>query len=105
MRVNCKGNYLNFDLSNGNCCRDRRAFEKLIAGINRKQAMEPLCDNTLIPSWKPKEMIENGRRRSFVNIKKGFEGENHLLPPSCFRVTLLIFLALVLTCTKQSPVF
>ncbi|KAI3897649.1 hypothetical protein MKX03_003336 [Papaver bracteatum] len=100
IRVNCKGNFLNFDLSNGNCSRDRRVFEETTRHMAREARdfagrvtgsntftplMEPLCDNTLIPSWNPKEMIENGRRRSLVKIEEGFEGENHLLPPSCFR--------------------
>ncbi|KAI3892362.1 hypothetical protein MKW92_015281 [Papaver armeniacum] len=88
MRVSCKGNFLNFDLSNSNCSKDQRAFEELISGINEKQVMEPQCDNTLIPSFKPKEMIENGRRRSLVNIEEGLVAENHLLPPSCLRVLL-----------------
>ncbi|KAI3977138.1 hypothetical protein MKX01_042828 [Papaver californicum] len=60
------------------------SWSKLISGVNEKQVMEPQCDNTLIPSINPKEMIEN-KRRSLVKIKEGLVAEKHLLPPSCLR--------------------
>ncbi|XP_026405536.1 serine carboxypeptidase-like 18 [Papaver somniferum] len=88
MRVNCRGNFLNFDISNGNCSDDRREFEELVSGINRNQVTEPLCHNALTTSPNPKEMLKNRRRRSLVTTREGL----HAYDASCPRMYTYVLL-------------
>ncbi|MCL7043150.1 hypothetical protein MKW94_016032 [Papaver nudicaule] len=88
MRVNCKGNFLNFNLSNANCSRDRQVYEALIAGINLSQILEPFCahdmKSALTTSPKPKETTEYSKRRSLKKTRDGLS-EVRLQPYSCWR--------------------
>ncbi|KAI3914309.1 hypothetical protein MKW98_014916 [Papaver atlanticum] len=80
MRVNCRGNFLNFDISNGNCSNDRREFEELVSGINRNQVTEPLCHNALTTPPNSKEMVKNRGRRSLVAIGEGLHASGASCP-------------------------
>ncbi|KAI3940804.1 hypothetical protein MKW98_030123 [Papaver atlanticum] len=64
MRANCNGNFLNFDLSNANCSRNRQVYEDLISGINLSQILEPLCieGSTVTAYPNPAEMIQHSER-------------------------------------------
>ncbi|KAI3892355.1 hypothetical protein MKW92_015274 [Papaver armeniacum] len=83
MRLNCRGDFLDFDLSNRNCSNDRLVYYNLISGINQNQVMEPLCNNSLITIPQP-----NRRRRSLVKIGESFLTGNHFLPYGCSRGTI-----------------
>ncbi|KAI3892365.1 hypothetical protein MKW92_015284 [Papaver armeniacum] len=88
MRVNCRGNFLNFDISNVNCSNDRREFEELVSGINRNQVTEPLCHNALTTSSNSKVMVKNRGRRSLVTIGEGL----HASDASCPRMYTYVLL-------------
>ncbi|KAI3842726.1 hypothetical protein MKW98_015393 [Papaver atlanticum] len=89
MRVNCNGNFLNFDLSNANCSHDRHVYEDLISGINPSHVLEPLCtEGTLTTSHKPKETLKyRQRRRSLKKISKVLSDEQFHY--SCWRLSEL----------------
>ncbi|MCL7035830.1 hypothetical protein MKW94_012289 [Papaver nudicaule] len=94
MMVNCKGNFLGFDLSNPNCSRDRQVFESLIAGILVSDVMEPLCDKDKLfgAPLNPKDMMETRGRRSLAKTGESFVSEKHLVPPSCSQTYSAIYM-------------
>ncbi|OVA08623.1 Peptidase S10 [Macleaya cordata] len=78
MKENCKGNnYVNLDLTNVNCSKDREVYEKCISGINVLQILEPFCP--FIASQKQKQMF--GYRRSPSKMREFFAVEP--LSPRC----------------------
>ncbi|KAI3852763.1 hypothetical protein MKW92_016679 [Papaver armeniacum] len=86
MKVNCNGNFLNFDLSNPNCSHDRQVFEALIAGINSYRILDAFFpESNLITSQKPKEMTKYSKRRLLEKTREGFSDEHNLTSYSCWR--------------------
>ncbi|MCL7041815.1 hypothetical protein MKW94_004893 [Papaver nudicaule] len=85
MKVNCNGNFLNFDLSNPNCLHHRQVFEDLISGINLSQILEPLCTVSTLP--KLKEMTKYSERRSLEKTREDLSDEQQVPYYSCWRLS------------------
>ncbi|MCL7044676.1 hypothetical protein MKW94_022646 [Papaver nudicaule] len=62
MKENCKGKYINFDLDNVNCLKDRQKFHECTSNINQEHITEGKYCNYL--KQKPKQPIDNRRSLS-----------------------------------------
>ncbi|KAI3873559.1 hypothetical protein MKW92_018064 [Papaver armeniacum] len=80
MKENCKGKYVNFDLDNVNCLKDRLKFQECTSNINQAHITEDkYCDNL---NQKPKQPIDN-RRSLSVNPGVVASSEPILPIPGC----------------------
>ncbi|XP_026444505.1 serine carboxypeptidase-like 7 [Papaver somniferum] len=80
MKENCKGKYVNFDLDNVNCLKDRLKFQECTSNINQAHISEDkYCDNL---NQKPEQPIDN-RRSLSVNAGVVASLEPILPIPGC----------------------
>ncbi|KAI3940808.1 hypothetical protein MKW98_030127 [Papaver atlanticum] len=81
MKENCKGKYINFDLDNLNCLKDRQKFQECTSNINPPHISEDkYCGNL---KQKPKQPIHNTRRSLSANAGVIASSEPLLPIPGC----------------------